>query len=138
MAFLKESCVTQFSKNSLAKLETCDERLQRVFNEVVKHVDCSVLEGHRGKAEQDECCAKGLSKQAWPLSKHNATPSKAADVAPYPIDWKNTMRFTLFAGFVLGTARSMGVELRWGGDWNRNGNPSDENFLDMPHFELVD
>ena len=33
----------KFGKSSKKRLETCDEKLQKVFNEVIKHVDCSIL-----------------------------------------------------------------------------------------------
>lgn len=117
-------------------LQTCDERLQRLFTEVIKHVDCTVIQGHRGKDEQDEAFRKGHSKLKFPNSKHNSFPSKAVDVAPYPIDWTNRERFTYFAGIVKGLAISMNIPLRWGGDWSRNFDPKDETFLDLPHFEI--
>ena len=44
----------RFGKRSKEKLATCDDRLQKVFNEVIKHVDCSVLEGHRSKERQNK------------------------------------------------------------------------------------
>lgn len=128
----------KFSDLSSRKLATCDDRLQRVFQEVIKHWDCTVLEGHRGKEDQDDAYRAGKSKTPWPESKHNKMPSRAVDVAPYPVDWADRERFALFAGFVLGVAASMGIKLRWGGDWNANGRTKDETFSDMPHFELVD
>ena len=42
----------KFGKRSKERLATCDERLQEVFNEVIKFVDCSVLEGHREQERQ--------------------------------------------------------------------------------------
>jgi peptidoglycan L-alanyl-D-glutamate endopeptidase CwlK len=57
-------------------------------------------------------------------------------VAPYPLNWDNLERFTLFAGFVLGIAQSMGIRLIWGNDWNRDFNTGDTKFKDYPHFEL--
>ncbi len=126
-----------FSSKSSGRLSTCDERLQRVFNEVVKHFDCTVLTGHRGQLEQDECCRKGLSKTPWPNSKHNSTPSMAADVAPFPIDWTDRERFAHFAGFVLGVASQMGVKLKWGGDWNADRVSKNEAWFDGPHFEII-
>ena len=39
----------RYSKKSKQRLASCDKRLQDVFNEVIKHVDCSILEGHRSK-----------------------------------------------------------------------------------------
>jgi hypothetical protein len=127
-----------FSQLSQDKLATCDQRLQRVFAEVIKHRDCTVLCGHRGKEEQDEAFRTGKSKVQFPNSNHNRLPSVAADVVPYPIDWHDPAYFTHFAGFVLGVAATMGIRLRWGGDWNQNGKTKDESFFDGPHFELMD
>lgn len=36
----------------------------------------------------------------------------------------------------LETARSMGIKITWGGDWNGNGNTADEPKYDPAHFEL--
>ena len=125
-----------FSKQSLDKLSTCDSRLQELFNEVVKHTDCSVLCGHRTKIEQDEALNKGNSKVVWPNSKHNTSPSKAIDVVPSPIDWNDKHRFYMFVGFVRGIAAKMGIKIRCGADWNGNMDWKDQNFHDLPHFEL--
>ena len=35
----------KFSARSTERLETCDERLVTIFNEVVKHFECTILEG---------------------------------------------------------------------------------------------
>ena len=127
-----------FGKSSQDKLATCDPRLQKVFNEVIKHFDCTVIEGHRGEAAQNKAFAEGKSKLKYPQGKHNKTPSLAADVLPYPIDWNDTNRMRYFAGFVVGIAATMGIKLRWGGDWNQNTELKDNSFNDLPHFELVD
>ena len=127
-----------FGKSSQDKLATCDPRLQKVFNEVIKHFDCTVIEGHRGEEAQNKAFAEGKSKLKYPQGKHNKTPSLAADVLPYPIDWNDTNRMRYFAGFVVGIAATMGIKLRWGGDWNQNTELKDNSFNDLPHFELVD
>ena len=44
----------RYSTRSKKRLATCDKRLQKVFNEVIKHVDCSILEGHRSKERQNK------------------------------------------------------------------------------------
>ena len=61
---------------------------------------------------------------------------RAVDVAPYPIDWDDTDRFYHFAGYVFGIAESMGIHLRWGGDWDSDFTFTDQSFHDLPHFEL--
>ena len=127
----------RFGKNSRIRLATCDEKLQDVFNEVIKYVDCSVLEGHRDERKQDKYFEEGKTKVRYPMGRHNSKPSRAVDVVPYPVDWNDRERFHLFAGFVLGLARGMGIHLRWGGDWNMNFEVDDNKFDDFPHFELV-
>tara|TARA_R110001583_G_scaffold27609_1_gene98486 strand:- start:174 stop:566 length:393 start_codon:yes stop_codon:yes gene_type:complete len=128
----------RFGKSSKKRLLTCDKRLQDVFNEVIKYVDCSVLEGHRGEERQNKLKEEGKSKVGYPKGRHNASPSRAVDVVPYPVDWKARERFHLFSGFVLGVASGLGITLRWGGDWNMNFEVDDNQFDDFPHFELVD
>jgi len=126
-----------FSQTSLDRLATCHPDLRKVFAVVIMHVDCTILCGRRGKAEQQRAYLEGNSKLQWPDSKHNGTPSRAVDVAPYPIDWRGFARFHRFAGFVLGVATMLGVKLRNGGDWDRDFDLKDQKFNDVMHFELL-
>ena len=126
----------KFGRKSKESLNTCNSKLQKVFNEVIKHVDCSVLEGHRSKDRQNKLYEEGKTKVKYPNGRHNRQPSSAVDVTPYPIDWKDRERQTLFAGFVIGVASQMGINLRWGGDWDQDFQVIDNRFDDFPHFEL--
>ena len=126
----------RFGRKSKKELASCDPQLQKVFNEVIKHVDCSVLEGQRGKERQNKFYDEGKSKVRYPDGRHNANPSLAVDVTPYPVDWEDRERQTLFAGFVIGIALGLGVRLRWGGDWDGDFQVADNRFDDFPHFEL--
>ena len=125
-----------FGRKSKERLNTCDSNLQKVFNEVIKHVDCSVLEGHREKDRQNKLYEEGKTKVKYPNGRHNRQPSSAVDVTPYPVDWKDRERQTLFAGFVIGVASQMGINLRWGGDWDQDFQVVDNRCDDFPHFEL--
>jgi peptidoglycan L-alanyl-D-glutamate endopeptidase CwlK len=58
------------------------------------------------------------------------------DITPYPVNWDDRERQTLFAGFVMGIARGMGIKLRWGGDWDMDFDVQDNKFDDFPHFEI--
>ena len=133
--------MAKFGRTSTRRLDTCDIRLQRIFTVVVKHFDCSVLCGHRNKADQNKAFDEGRSKLRYPDGKHNTYPSKAVDVAPYysgeGIPWDDKERFILFAGFVLGVATQMGINIRWGGDW-KSDKKMNNKFFDGPHFEIVD
>jgi peptidoglycan L-alanyl-D-glutamate endopeptidase CwlK len=126
----------RFGKTSKKNLKTCDERLQKVFNEVIKYVDCSVLEGHRSEKRQNKLFDEGKTKVKFPKGRHNASPSLAVDVTPYPVNWDDRERQTLFAGFVIGIGKSMGIDLRWGGDWDQDFQVMDNRFDDFPHFEI--
>ena len=126
-----------FGTKSKERLDSCDPQIQLVLNEAIKHYDFSVLEGHRTEEKQQEYFESGASKVQYPNSKHNSFPAMAVDVVPYPIDWDDRERFHLFAGFVLGVAQSMEINIRWGGDWNKNFEVDDNQFDDFPHFELL-
>ncbi len=129
--------MASFGRVSQANLDTCDHRLRMVFREVVKHFDCSVTCGRRGKAEQEAAFDEGKSKARWGESPHNRVPSMGIDAYPYPINFGDRDRFHLFAGFVLGVAKGMGVDLRWGGDWDQDTQVNDNDFDDLAHFEIA-
>lgn len=131
----------QYSPKSAARLAECDHHLQILFDEVVKHFDCTVLCGHRAEPEQHAAYLTGKSKLDWPRSKHNKIPSLAVDVAPY---LRGAPSFAIdeckyFAGFVMGlaTAMNLGHRIRWGGDWDDDRDLQEQIFDDLLHFELI-
>lgn len=103
---------------------------------MVELQDCSIIKGHRGKAEQEIAFLGGKSKLNFPQSKHNKLPSLAVDVQPYPYYEGDLKRWFKFAGVVMAVAELEGVKLRWGGDFNMNGDYSDQTFIDLFHWEL--
>jgi len=119
----------QFSPLSNYRLATCHPDLIRLFNEVIKNVDCSIICGHRNQEDQDKAFADGFSKLKYPHGKHNAIPSNAVDVCPDPIDWKDVDRFKAFSDNVKAKAKELNIAIIWGGDW-------DDSFKDYPHYEL--
>lgn len=127
-----------FSKSSVQKLSTCDPRLQKLFNEVIKYFDCTIAVGIRGKEDQDLAFNTGKSKLKWPNSKHNKIPSLAVDVAPFingTISWDHE-QCTYFAGAVKGIAVMLGIPITWGGDWDKDNDIKDNKFDDLVHFEI--
>lgn len=126
----------RYSKRSLGNLHSADKKLQNLFYVVINRVDCTIIESYRNKTNQDKYFLDGKSKVKWPLSRHNSFPSKAIDVAPYPIEWHNTERFHNFAKIVIEEAKNLDINIRWGGDWNGNGDTTDQTFNDLCHWEL--
>ena len=135
----------KFSQRSKGNLATADERLQRLFNEVIKEFDCTVIYGHRTPEEQFELFKKGREKidGGWTVtdkskvvtnldgttkkSRHNYYPAKAVDVVPYPLDWNDIDRFKLLASVVKRKAMELGINVEWGGDWKMR---------DYPHWQI--
>jgi peptidoglycan L-alanyl-D-glutamate endopeptidase CwlK len=127
----------KFSEKSEGKLRGCHPDLQRLFNEVVKYFDCKIDCGYRGEEEQNEAFRTNHSTKKYPDSKHNSVPSIAVDVVPYPVDWENLKRFYFFGGYVKRTADIMGINVRWGGDWDSDTVLNDQSFNDLPHWEIL-
>lgn len=126
------------SESSKVKLTTCHPLIQQLICEVAVHYDCTVLEGHRSEAEQNEAYETGHSKLQWPNGKHNSFPSKAVDVAPTPLDWQDVKRFAHFAGYVQATADRLGIKIRWGGNFDGDLNFKNDKFVDLVHFEILE
>lgn len=135
-----------FGAHSKAMLEGAHPELVRVFEEVIKHADCSILDSLRTIEQQRKNVAAGLSQTMDSKHLPDATgKSRAVDAAPYPQRWnENTpAKLTLwevdqiyFAGLVMGIAAVLGVDLRYGGDWNSDQAQIGTGFRDLDHFEL--
>jgi peptidoglycan L-alanyl-D-glutamate endopeptidase CwlK len=124
-----------FSAASLHKLATLDPRLQAMLRAAIAAgPDFTIISAKRTPTEQAALVAEGKSQTLD--SKHLATPSLAVDIAPWPVDWNDTSRFYVLAGYVLGIAQAQGIALRWGGDWDGDWEMRDQRFHDLGHFEL--
>ena len=126
-----------YSKKSKKILSNAHPGLQKLFAEVIKHFDCRIVCSYRGKAAQALAKETGKSKANFGESPHNYEMAPAIDVVPYPVDWADTDRMQYFAGQVMGIANQMGIDIRWGGDWDNDTHLSNNRFNDLPHFELT-
>lgn len=119
-----------------------DYRLQRVCNRILLEVaDVSLLCGHRPELEQNQAFKDGTSELQWPEGNHNSFPALAVDLQPYPRPTskkKLWASLAYIAGAAIQIAKEEGVTLRWGGDWNQNGDLTDNNFDDLFHLEVVE
>ena len=122
----------RFGKRSRERMRGVDSRLINVMNELIKLMDVTIIEGLRTKERQEELVAKGASKTKF--SKH--IEGKALDVAPYPIDWENRDGFYYMGGMIRGIAQQLGYDIRYGGDWDSDGQTKDNNFDDLVHIEI--
>ena len=122
----------RFGKKSKERLKGVNSKLVNVLNELIKIMDVTIIEGLRTEARQNELLAQGKSKTKY--SKH--LEGKAVDLAPYPINWKDRERFHYMGGMVRGIGKQMGVRIRWGGDWDSDGEIKDNSFDDLVHVEI--
>lgn len=140
-----------YGTKSLQRLNDAHPALQRVFHAVIQVYDCSILETSRTLERQQHLYNQrtpsgdrlthidGITQQ----SKHQRVPSEAVDAMPWPqilhgVDiWEDKFRWNFFGGLVLGMGYELGIQLRWGGDWNGDGSNKDQKFHDLPHFELL-
>jgi len=130
--------MAKFGKKSKSKLVDADPRIQEILNKAIEFYDFTILETHRTNERQDELYKAGKSKVKAGKSKHNTFPSKAVDIAPYPIDWNDLNRFVYLAGIIEAVSFELGYKIRWGGNWDMDGKIiNDQSFDDLPHFEII-
>ena len=125
---------------SSTRLATCHEDIQKVILKVIDFVPILITAGHRGKDEQDRLYLEKKTQVLFPHSKHNSMPSVAVDIVLLKDgkpEWNDRDALSSLASLVMGIAWAYGVNLRWGGDWDQDGDVSDNKFDDLFHFELV-
>ena len=147
------------SKLSLGRLNGVDANLVKVVQRAIEITpqDFMVVEGVRSKEQcyinygkgrtAAQCIAKGvpasyaqpkLAKVTWlnnPLDSKHVT-GKAVDLVPYPVDWNDLSKFDQVAKAMFAAAKELGVSIRWGADWDNDGNYREKGEYDSPHFEL--
>lgn len=129
-----------FSKRSEDKLGNLHPDLVRVVRRVLGYgvMDLTIIETARSLETQKQLVKSGASKTL--NSKHLIQPdgyAHAVDIAPHPIQWQEAYKFCYMAGLMMAAAKEENVTLRWGGDWDRDADLSDNPFFDGPHFEMI-
>lgn len=97
--------------------------------------DLSIIWGHRGQKAQHQAFITKKSRVDWPNSKHNKVPSDALDIVPYPIDWDDHAAFYRLHEVAVEVAEELGFIIIWGGDWDNDGDYSDQTFNDLAHYQ---
>jgi peptidoglycan L-alanyl-D-glutamate endopeptidase CwlK len=134
-------------QSSRAKLAGVHPKMVAVVERAIQlsEVDFRVIEGVRTPERQRELYAQGRTKPGnvvtWTLnSNHFKNPKTgyghAVDLLPAPYDWKDLKNFDRVAKAMLAAAKELGVGIRWGADWDRDGKPRERGETDSPHFEL--
>lgn len=128
----------KYSKSSLDKLDTVHPDLRQLCFILIQIMDVTIIEGVRTPERQTQLVKQGLSKTTD--SKHLKQSdgySHAVDIAPYPVDWNDRERFIFMQGIIQGLAKTLGLKIRSGVDWDSDGDIKEHKFFDGPHIELV-
>jgi peptidoglycan L-alanyl-D-glutamate endopeptidase CwlK len=132
----------QLSADSIGKLKGVHPDLVKVVMLAIQKtdIDFKVGEGVRTLARQKKLVAEGKSKTL--NSRHIPGKdgyAKAVDLWTMPngtVTWVQA-DYVKLSKHVLAAAKELGVAIRWGGDWDGDGNWREEAFFDGPHFELL-
>ncbi len=139
--------MNKLSRNSKAKLCTCNNDIYRAVFFALQFMDVGVADGVRGRKRQQILYNQGKSKVRYPDSKHNKTPSDAVDLVVYvegigyidEVSAPNSYR--QYYGYLAGILRiycyENGLNFKWGGDWDGDANFDDQTFNDLMHFEIT-
>jgi peptidoglycan L-alanyl-D-glutamate endopeptidase CwlK len=133
---------------SLSRLEGVHPDLVKVVKRAIEitEQDFMVLEGVRTLARQKQLYTQGRTKPGkkvtWTLNSNhfiNKTTGygHAVDLVPYPVDWNDLSKFDAMSEAMFAAAEEVCVKIRWGADWDQDGNPRERGETDSPHFELV-
>ncbi len=136
------------SARSRTRLQGVHPDLIRVVERAIQlsRQDFTVLEGVRTLERQKQLYAQGRTKPGpkvtWTLnSRHFVDPKTgyghAVDLAPFPIDWSDLTKFDAISRAMFDAAKELGIAIRWGADWDRDGKPRERGESDSPHFELA-
>ncbi len=138
-----------FGKSSTAKIMTLHPDLRAIIYNVMdlQVYDFSIVWGYRNEEQQNKAFQLGNSDKEYPDSKHNHTDddgepmSLAFDFGPYiiglGIPWKDTHAFAILGGMFIAIGRKLGIRVRYGGDWDMDGQTTDHKLKDWGHIELV-
>ena len=131
----------KLGKTSLARLQGVDETLVNVVKRAIEisEVDFTVMEGVRTLERQRELYAQGRTAPGkivtWTMKSRHIE-GKAVDLVPYPLDWNDIEKFNKIKDAMFQAAKELDVNLRWGADWDGDGNYRGKGEYDSPHFEI--
>jgi peptidoglycan LD-endopeptidase CwlK len=129
------------------RLQTCDDRLIRLFTALSISTAFIIICGERTPEEQMQAYQKGRIEVngVWTVndkskivtncdgyikkSPHNFQPSHAVDVMPDPLNYEDKIGTQNFAQKVLALATKMQIPIKWGGNFKSIG--------DTDHYELI-
>lgn len=135
-----------FGERSLKNMEGVHPKLVRVLKLAItkSKVDFMVIEGVRSLERQKQLYAQGRTAPGkivtWTLNSNHFKKGDgfghAVDILPAPYDWKDPAPFDEVYRAMMGASSELGVPIRSGMDWDRDGKLREAKETDSPHYEL--
>lgn len=137
----------KLGKQSTQKLQGVHPALVLVVNRAIElsSQDFMVTCGLRTEDEQARLYAQGRTTPGpivtWTMQSRHMPDrdglGRAVDLVPFPVDWKTPSKFDAIAKAMFTASKELGIPIRWGADWDKDGNPREKGESDSPHFELA-
>ena len=140
-----------YGTSSMQKINTCHHELGQIFDlyRQRQFFEITIIHGWRGEEIQHQAFIEGNSTRDWPDSKHNVifeghALSDAVDYGPWcyvpelgrmGVPWKDTHAFAVIGGILIAIATELGYEVTYGGDWDMDGQTTDQNLMDWGHLQ---
>lgn len=135
----------KFSKTSLTRMKGVHPDLLRCAILALQKSQVDFLVGRDGGIRTPERQKELLSEGSTETLNSKHLPqddglSHAIDLWVWfkgRVPWEDKDLWTQLASAMLDAAKELGITIRWGGDWDMDGDTTDQSFNDWPHFELV-
>ena len=132
------------SKRSYNRLKDVDFSLIQLCDLAITRtpIDFGVayLGGFRTAEEQNDLFKAGMSTKDGYLKHSKHQLGQAVDLIPFvdgvAVDGDDVM-CGVIAGVVFSCASELNIDIRWGMDWDGDGDTRDTTFRDIYHFELI-
>lgn len=142
--------MSKLSQRSIDRLQGVHPDLTRIVVDAARLLPFEILvvEGVRSLERQQELYAQGRTKPGkvvtWTMdSRHRVQKCGfgcAVDLAPIKsdgkVDWDDVKKFLAIGKAMMTAAMRLGLEVRWGYDWDGDGITQERGEYDGPHFEL--
>jgi len=133
-----------FGSTSEKKLGTVDPELAEIPRLVMSWqvFDFTIVWGWRSDQQQLDAFLAGNSKKKFgslhQVTKVGAPFAQAFDFAPWVnggIPWKDTHAFAVLGGMFITAGEMLGVPVVYGGDWDMDGQTTDQSLMDWGHVQ---
>jgi len=134
----------KLSERSLERAKDVNPKLINLILLAIRRtpIDFGVawMGGKRTAEEQNQLYKEGYSQCDGysKLSKHQSGDAIDLNIFVGSKLVENKEMLCVVAGVMFSCANELGINLRWGLDWNGNGDIRDNKFNDMYHFEIND